>query len=194
MDTLIDRLKQRTNVVRFEREIHADLSYAEIVERVKVFIQNLEELNITFAFGTLDFDDPELATEDIYDPFAFLEAEPDKRDLIEQMVSHDLEHHLSILLSRQESCAHSYNILVFGCAMYVEKSLSIPEELRQFLVDHLLNPSKYQKKGKRGQPPKTQTETRLIGSAVSFAIRHGLYATRNNASVKPPLSVPILRS
>lgn len=60
MDTLIDRLKQRKNVVRFAKEIHADLSCADIVERVKVFIQNLEGSKWDYAYGITNFDDPHL--------------------------------------------------------------------------------------------------------------------------------------
>lgn len=62
-------------------------------------------------------------------------------------------------------------------------SQKLPEKLQSFLVDHLLRQSVDLRKRGKGRRKKPQSEIWLIGSAVSFAKMHGLYATRNDASV-----------
>jgi len=183
MILLIDRMKQNTNEMLFKKDIHENLSYASIVNRVKTFIQNLEGSKLHYAYGITDFDDPHLESEDVYDPIALLEEEPEKIELIQFMVAHDIEHHLNNLLLRKEECLHSYNILVFGCAIYVACSQKLPEKLQSFLVDHLLRPSVDLKKRGKGRRKRPQSEIWLIGSAVFFAKQHGLSATRNDATV-----------
>jgi len=182
MNTLIDKLRQQQGKLLFRKDVHGSLPYNKIVERVKLLIQRLEELNINFAYGITDFSDPQITTEDVYDPIALLDAEPGKIELIQHMVSYDIEHHLSTLLSRKDDCAHSYNILVFGCAIYVANSMTIPSELQSFLIDHLLDPPMKLHKRVKGRPKKPITETILIGSAVSFAKQHGLTSTRYDES------------
>ena len=184
MTVLMDKLKQSSNEMRVKKGIDDNLPYASIVNRVKVFIQNLEGSNLAYAYGNTDFDDPHLTSETIYDPIAFLEADPDQFEQLQHMVSHDLEHYLDTLLTRKKNCAHSYNILVFGCAIYVYYSKPLPEKLQSFLVEHLLDPHADLKKSQIGRRKRPETETRLIGAAVSFAKNHGLTATRNDASVK----------
>lgn len=182
MNSLIDRMQQNSNEMLFKKDIHENLSYASIVDRVKMFIQNLEASKLNYAYGITDFDDPHLESDDVYDPIVFLKQEPEKIELIQHMVAHDIEHHLNNLLLRKEECIHSYNILVFGCAIYVANAQQLPEKLQSFLVDHLLNPSVDLKERSRGRGKRPGSEISLIGSAVSFAKQHGLKATRNDAS------------
>lgn len=184
MAVLMDKLKQSSNKMRVRTGIDDTLPYASIVKRVEVFIQSLEGSNLAYVYGYTDFDDPQLSKENVYDPIAFLEADPDQFELLQHMVSHDLEHYLDTLLTRKKSCAHSYNILVFGCAIYVYYSKPLPEKLQSFLVEHLLDPHADLKKSQIGRRKRPETETRLIGAAVSFAKSHGLNATRNDASSK----------
>lgn len=182
MNSLIYSMKQKSNEVLFKKDIHENLSYASIVNRVKTFIQNLEASKLNYAYGITAFDDPDLESDDVYDPIVFLEEEPEKIELIQLMVAHDIEHHLNNLLLRKEECPNSYNILVFGCAIYVANAQQLPEKLQAFLVDHLLNPSVDPKRRSRGRRKRPGSEISLIGSAVSFAKQHGLKATRNDAS------------
>ena len=168
MNTLIDKLRQQQGKLLFRKDVHGSLPYNKIVERVKLLIQRLEELNINFAYGITDFSDPQITTEDVYDPIALLDAEPGKIELIQHMVSYDIEHHLSTLLSRKDDCSHSYNILLFACAMHVANSKTIPEDLQPFLVDHLLNPTVGQKKHGRGRRKRPEIETNLIGKCSFF--------------------------
>ena len=184
MNALIDRMRQQQNEMLVITGINDDLTYAEIVNRVKIYIENLERLKSAYAYGDTDFDDPNLQKENVYDPIAFLEAEPDEFEALMHMVAHDVEHYLSIIIARKDDCSHSYNILLFACAMHVANSKTIPEDLQPFLVDHLLNPTLGQKKHGPGRRKRPEIETKLIGSAVSFAKSHGLTATRNDASVE----------
>ena len=78
MNALIDRMRQQQNEMLVITGINDDLTYAEIVNRVKIYIENLERLKSAYAYGDTDFDDPNLQKENVYDPIAFLEAEPDE--------------------------------------------------------------------------------------------------------------------
>ncbi len=183
MTVLMDKLKQSSNEMWVKKGIDEKLPYASIVKRVIVFIHNLEGSKLAYAYENTDFDDPHLSKENVYDPIAFLEADPDQFELLQHMVSHDLEHYLDTLLTRKKNCAHSYNILVFGCAICVYYSKPLPEKLQSFLVEHLLDPPSDLKKSQIGRRKRPETETRLIGAAVSFAKEHGLKATRNDATL-----------
>lgn len=60
MNTLIDKLRQQQGKLLFRKDVHGSLPYNKIVERVKLLIQRLEELNINFAYGITDFSDPQI--------------------------------------------------------------------------------------------------------------------------------------
>ena len=157
------------------------LPLSEIKERVIAFMLSNEEMSGVIAFGDdVDKDDmPEGVKH--YDPAEELRKDDSKLDEILMLVEHDMNLREAALLEEAQEHQSSYNVLLFGVAVKLARDEHLSDALREFVVQHLVNPPNFSTQSKKKPKRNPHVDERKY-FAVEFATQHGLKPTRNNAS------------
>jgi hypothetical protein len=178
-------LKQRMLEIRDRYSILGDkpqdLSFPEIQARVQDFLINQEDLKNSYAFGEGIAVGNASEKDAQFDPVKEFEADPNKLDELIMYVEFDMEIREHELLKEAGSFESSYNTLLFGAAMKLARKEDISDDLREFLVNHLISPLKKWKK-REGRPKITKLDEKFRYFAIEFARKHGLSSARNHLS------------
>jgi len=176
-------LKQRLLEIRNRYSILGDkpqdLSFPEIQARVQDFLIDQEDQKNAFAFGEGIAVGNASEKDAQFDPVKEFEANPNKLDELIMYVEFDMEIREDDLLKEAVSFESSYNTLLFGAAMKLARKEDISDDLREFLVNHLISPLKKWKK-REGRPKITKLDEKFRYFAIEFARKHGLSATRHD--------------
>lgn len=159
-----------------------DLPFEDIVAEVSVFLRAQENFRIAYSFGNEvgeDFDDDNDAR---FDPIALYAEFPQQLDTIHMYVDYDIRNSEAELLARCDTSLYAYNTLVFGAAIRLANSKNLSPQLREFLVNHLIDPKPPKVTKQQGRPKKTKDEDLFKYHAITFAAKHGLHPTRNDVT------------
>ena len=180
-ENLLDRMKLLGERLIIGRKPQ-NLPYAEIVARIADFMLSQERLRVAYAYGNEVGEDLEDEDDGRFDPIALYEAHPDSFDAIAMYVAAEMQEAMPELLERKATSLFAYNTLVFGAALRLARSESVPPHLMEFLVEHLVKPNPPQKLKGRGRPKDTTDDLTFKRQAIEFAVAQGLTPTRNDAS------------
>ena len=154
---------------------------SEIKERVMAFMLANESMSGVIAFG--DSIDKNDAPEGLkhYDPIQEFRKNDSKLDEILMLVEHDINLREEALLQEAEEHQSSYNVLLFGVAAKLARDEPLSDALREFVVQHLINPPNFPPR-RKGKPKRNPHVDERKYFAVRFAVQHGLKPTRNDES------------
>ena len=127
------------------------LPLSEIKERVIKFMLSNESMSAILAFGEgVDKDD---APEGVkhYDPAEELRKDESNLDEILMLVEHDINLREEALLEEAQEHQSSYNVLLFGVAAKLARDEPLSDALREFVVQHLINPPNFSNQSKKNQ-------------------------------------------
>ena len=155
------------------------LPLSEIKERVMAFMLANESMSGVIAFGDgVDKDDvPEGMRH--YDPVEELRKDDHKLDEILMLVEHDINLREEALLQEAQKHQSSYNVLLFGVAAKLARDEPLSDSLREFVVQHLINPPNFSNQSKKKSKRSPHDDERKY-FAIKFAAQHGLNPTRND--------------
>ena len=155
------------------------LPLSKIKERVMAFMLANESMSGVIAFGDgVDKDDvPEGMRH--YDPLEELRQDDNKLDEILMLVEHDINLREEALLQEAQEHQSSYNVLLFGVAAKLARDEPLSDSLREFVVQHLINPPNLSTQSKK-KPKRSPHEDERKYFAIKFAAQHGLNPTRND--------------
>lgn len=165
-----------------------DLTFQQIVAEVSVFLREQENYRISLSFGNEVGEDLEDENDGRFDPIALYAEFPENLDAIQMYVDSDIRNFEAELLARSDTSLYAYNTLVFGAAIRLAHSENPSPQLREFLVNHLIDPKPPKLTKKQGRPKKTNDDDLLKYHAIKFAVAHGLKPTRNDEHDKKRVS------
>lgn len=157
------------------------LHWQEITKRLMAFMLREERMGMAMAFS--EGEDKDEGPEGIrhFDPILELQNDEGRLDEIESFVNFDLRHREQALLDEANRHQSSYNMILFGAAIKLARREEMSDELREFIVEHLLNPKKPSPSSK-GRPKRDPLADERKLRAITLAKMYGLDATRSNES------------
>lgn len=179
--TLRDKLLENDRKFSLSDGKPQNLSRQELVDALTDFLLEAEQSRIEFRFGDSVDKAASPAGTRFFDPIVELGNNPGALERITNYVEADMAINEAELINEAKTYQSSYNSLLFGAAIKIARNDTISEELREFLVEHLIDP-KAPANRKQGRPKQDPYTDRIKYRAVVFATLHGLSATRNEAS------------
>jgi hypothetical protein len=153
------------------------LESLEIRKRVEGFLLEQSKLWDIFAFGEGIAIGNNGTADAQFDPSKSFKNDPSKLDQIIELVRHDLRFREAELLEEASTVIASRNTLLFGVALKISNDEKLTDDLKEFLVEHLINPQENEKKN-AGRPKVTSLSEQFRYQAIEFARQHGLKPTR----------------
>lgn len=179
---LIERMMKTREQYSLAVDKPQGLDRDELVKCVVNFILQRKELEMTFSYEESDPTEELKDTDARFDPIESYHADPSRIEDINMFVEQDMRLHEVAHLNRASTVMASRNLLLFGIAQKIARDESLSDDLKQFLVDYLLTP-RGNRKDRDGRPNRTELNKEVTRDAIRFARKHGLKATRNDASV-----------
>ena len=166
----------------YEPSAENDLSDLQITERVKEFMLFEYDRLLSRAMAneyeldsrSIEDDD---ATRTRLDPVEMWKNNPKLHSEIYNFVKlrmHDCE---ELLLAKSAQCLVSYNTLLFGSGIKMKEGEELSAELRQFVSNHLMNPSPPKVSKRSGRRPYDIERKNLCINSIRFATLYGINAT-----------------
>ena len=175
-------LMERMKKISFYDDKPQNLPFDKIVEEVKTFLQQEDRIQWMLAYGNESEIDSMPENQERFDPITVYKEYPDEAEMLFAYVEADLKEREAELLNNAHQDEISYKILLFGIAIKLAKNEEFSPELRELLVQHLVDPRQFPKK-KAGRPATTDLSQDLKVRAITYAKKFGLDPTRNEESL-----------
>lgn len=158
------------------------LSHSQIIERVKAFMLFEYDRLLSRAMANeYELDSRSIEDDDAtrmrLDPVEMWKNNPKLHSEIYNFVKlrmHDCE---ELLLAKSAQCLVSYNTLLFGSGIKMKEGEELSAELRQFVSNHLMNPSPPIVSKRSGRPAYDVERNNLCINSIRFATLYGINAT-----------------
>ena len=158
------------------------LNSDDLRKRVEGFLLQQNKLWDSFAFGEGVAIGNNGIADAQFDPLESFKNVPSKLDQIIELVNHDMRFREAELLEEEATVLASRNTLLFGIALKIANDENLTDDLKRFLVEHLITPQENKKKNV-GRPKVTNLSERFRYNAIKFTTLHGIKPTRNDATV-----------
>lgn len=132
-----------------------------IVTSVKEYLTTLEQLQWVFAFGDEEASILQEQNVERFDPNKIYVSYPDELPKLAEFVLQDLDWRERELIEAAVYDRYSYKVLLFGAAVKLSRGEQLSSSLTSLLVEHLVSPREFSKRGKVVPPEQTSRSISL---------------------------------